>query len=66
MLLAIIFAGLSLLHVYWAAGGSFGGSVSVPSVDGKRVIDPSPLVTTIVGAVLFIAALTILGRLIYS
>ncbi|MBI3649929.1 MAG: DUF3995 domain-containing protein [Acidobacteria bacterium] len=63
LLLAFIFAALALLHLYWAAGGSFGSAVSVPMVDGKRAFNPSPMAALWVAAALFMAMLVILGQL---
>jgi len=63
ILLVAIFAILSLLHIYWAAGGR-GGSVSaIPAVDGKPIFRPSVFATLLVAAALFAAMLTILGNL---
>jgi hypothetical protein len=44
-----IFAGLSLVHFYWALGGSSGKLAAVPEVSGRRAFVPS------VGATLFVA-----------
>lgn len=61
--LALIFAVLSMLHIYWAAGGSWGGEVTIPAVNGKRTMNPSPLATVMVAVALVLAMLTICGRL---
>jgi Protein of unknown function (DUF3995) len=63
ILLAIIFAALSLLHIYWASGGTFGSGATVPSVGSKPVFNPSPVGTILVAAALATAMLTILGQL---
>jgi hypothetical protein len=65
ILLATIFAALSLLHVYWAAGGRVARGVAIPtlSVSGKRALNPSPAGTVLVAAALLVAMLIILGRL---
>ncbi len=63
IVLAVVFALLSLLHLYWAAGGGFGGRAVVPTVGGKRLLNPSPFMTILVAAALFAAALVVLGRL---
>lgn len=63
LLLALIFAGLSLLHIYWAAGGSWGSAVVIPSAKGKRTLNPSVLATLMVAVALLLAMFTILGRL---
>lgn len=63
IMLAVVLAALALLHVYWAAGGRRGGAAAVPTADGRRLFDPSPLGTYAVAAALLLAALVILGRL---
>jgi len=63
ILLAIVFAALSLFHIYWAAGGAFGKAVTIPTVVGKRSFDPSPLGTILVAVALLIATLIIIGQL---
>ena len=63
ILLAGIFAILSGLHFYWAAGGKFGSAVAIPSVDGVRALNPSPAATIVVAVLLIIAMLVILGQL---
>lgn len=61
--LAAVFAALGLLHVYWALGGRAGHGAAVPVAGGARAFNPSPLATALVAAALFVAMLTILGRL---
>jgi hypothetical protein len=63
ILLSAIFAILSLLHVYWAAGGRFASIAAIPTVDGKPLFRPSMSATLLVAAALFAAMLTILGNL---
>lgn len=63
ILLAAIFAILSLFHIYWATGGRFGSSVTVPTVSGERLFSPSPLATVLVAMALLAAMLTILGQI---
>ena len=53
---AAILTLLGVLHVYWACGGTWGKSVTVPTIDGKPVIHPTPLTTVIVAAGLFAMA----------
>jgi hypothetical protein len=43
--LAVILGGLSLLHAYWALGGRRGSAYTVPTVNGRRLFDPTPLVS---------------------
>ena len=59
---ALLFA-LGLLHVYWAAGGSWGTDVTIPKQDGKPLFQPSPAGTLLVALLLFSAGLVVLGRL---
>jgi len=61
--IAVTFGVLSLLHLYWAAGGKFGIGVAVPTVGVKRVFNPSPLGTVLVATALLVAMFTILGHL---
>ena len=61
VLLSVIFAGIGLLHVYWAVGGRGGSGAGVPSVDGEPLFRPSPGATLIVAAALFTAAFVIAG-----
>lgn len=63
ILLIVVFASISLLHLYWAAGGSFGKAVAIPSVGGARSFDPSPLGTVLVAVAFLVAIFVIIGRL---
>lgn len=64
IVLAVVFAILSFLHLYWAAGGKFGGGMTIPTASsGKRLLNPSPFGTILVAAALFAAMLVVLGRL---
>ncbi len=49
----VILVLLGVLHVYWAAGGSFGKGVTLPTRNGKTVLRPTPMITAIVAACLF-------------
>lgn len=60
---AVAFAAMALLHIYWAAGGRRGRAVAVPVARGGRLFNPSALGTLAVAAALFSAMLIILGRL---
>lgn len=62
ILLAAVFAVLSLFHIYWALGGRFGRGATIPFVGGARTFNPSPLGTALVATALLFAMLTILGR----
>lgn len=63
IILAIIFATLSLMHVYWAIGGNVGNEVVIPTVNNRPVFQPSPLVTLLVALALLTAMFIILGQL---
>ena len=68
ILLAVIFAVISLFHLYWAAGGKFGTSVAVPTVAassrGKmRAFEPSAFGTVLVAFAFLLAIAVILGQL---
>ncbi|HEV7891924.1 MAG TPA: DUF3995 domain-containing protein [Pyrinomonadaceae bacterium] len=68
ILLAVIFAVISLFHFYWAAGGTFGRSVAVPTVavpsrGDVRVFKPSVGGTILVAVAFLLAIAVILGQL---
>jgi hypothetical protein len=64
ILLAITFAILSSFHLYWAAGGRFGGRAAIPTAtSGERLLSPSPFGTILVAAALFAATLVVFGRI---
>ena len=63
LLIAAIFVLLSLFHLYWAAGGSFGSAVTVPGTGDRRLFHPSPVGTMLVALALLLAMFTILGKL---
>lgn len=63
ILLAVVFAALSLLHVYWAAGGHTGSAASIPTVNGQWVFNPTRGATLLVAGVLFTEMLIVLGQL---
>jgi hypothetical protein len=65
ILLAAIFAILSLFHIYWAFGGRFASSAAVPNVGDKPLFIPSISATLIVATLLLIAMLTVLGQIGY-
>jgi len=67
ILLAVIFAAISLFHLYWAAGGAFGRSVAVPTVAAPgrgsvRAFEPSAGGTILVAVAFLLAIVVILGR----
>lgn len=51
-ILAVSFAGLAALHLYWVLGGTFGMSAALPEVDGIPVFTPSKVATVAVAFVL--------------
>jgi hypothetical protein len=53
---ALVFALLSLLHVFWALGGRWAGAAVVPERDGKPTLSPGPLATLVAALLLFAAA----------
>ena len=63
ILLAAVFALLSLLHLYWAVGGRFGSAVAIPSVGGKPSFRPSPFATVLVAVAFIAAVLVVIGQL---
>ena len=63
ILLASIFAILSLFHIYWAIGGRSASSAAIPSIDGKPLFNPSGFATLLVATALFLAMLTVLGQI---
>jgi hypothetical protein len=63
ILLVVVFLGLGLLHLYWAAGGRLASGVAVPVVSGRRTFNPSPAGTVLVTVAFLIAMFIILGQL---
>lgn len=68
ILLAVIFAVISLFHFYWAAGGAFGIGVAVPTVNvpnrgGMRTFEPSAIGTILVAFAFLLGIAVILGQL---
>jgi hypothetical protein len=59
--LAIILGGLLLLHAYWVLGGRWGGAYTVPTINGRRSFDPSPVVMWVVCALLGLAVISVMG-----
>src|SRR5262245_36137668 len=58
---SVVLLALSLLHVYWAAGGRRGSDAVIPPVGGRRTLHPSAFVTLVVAAALAVAAAITLG-----
>ncbi len=53
---SIILAVLAVIHFYWAAGGTFGKSSTIPMRDGKPIFAPTPFTTIVVALGLFAMA----------
>ncbi|WP_299274706.1 DUF3995 domain-containing protein [uncultured Psychroserpens sp.] len=50
LLLSIIFLILSLIHINWVFGGTFGFDASLPTnEEGQRMLNPKPIDSAIVG-----------------
>ncbi len=66
LLCALVFAAvllfLAALHVYWAMGGNWASSVTVPTIAGRRVINPTPFATYVVAFLLVMGAIIICGQ----
>ena len=60
--LTVILAGLLLLHAYWALGGRWGSAYTVPTINGRRSFDPSPLGTWVVCGLLGLAVIIVMGK----
>lgn len=68
ILLAVIFGVISLFHLYWAAGGTLGKSVAVPTVaasgrGSRRAFEPSAAGTILVACAFLLAIAVVLGQL---
>jgi uncharacterized protein DUF3995 len=63
VLLTATFVILALLHVYWSLGGQLGHSAAVPSVNGRRLFNPSPQATFMVAVALLACACAISGAI---
>ncbi len=59
--LIAVFAGLSLIHVYWLFGGRVGQLAAIPEMNRKPVFQPSVLVTLMVAIGLALCAVVIAG-----
>src|ERR1700730_10615589 len=61
VLTAVVFLGLSALHVYWAVGGRRGTDAVIPTVEGRRTLKPSSLATIGIAVALALAAAITIG-----
>jgi len=57
---AVAFGLLSLLHLYWMAGGRWGMSVVLPERDGRPLFLPGGVAAAVVAALLATAGLLVL------
>ncbi|MEW9699426.1 DUF3995 domain-containing protein [Paenibacillus sp. SI8] len=58
---ALLLAGIGGIHVYWAFGGRWGGSVAIPTGEAqKAVFRPGKTATLVVAGLLFVAALLLM------
>ncbi len=64
--LVILLGALMLLHAYWALGGRWGAAYTIPTVGGRRSFDPSPSATWVVCALLGIAAILVMGKVVWN
>jgi hypothetical protein len=53
---AVVLGALAGIHFFWASGGRWGASVVIPERDGKAAFTPTPMATSVVGALLLGAA----------
>src|ERR1041384_87508 len=58
---SMVLLALSLLHVYWAAGGRRGIDAVIPTQGGRRTLNPSAFVTLVVATAPAGAALIAFG-----
>jgi hypothetical protein len=63
--LIVVFAGLSALHAYWALGGRWGSSNTIPIVRGRRSFEPSQAATWAMCALLGMAVVVVIGKLVW-
>jgi hypothetical protein len=59
---AITMLFLAGVHIYWALGGRWGTGASIPTVDGRAVLNATPLACNVVALLLVVAAAVICGR----
>jgi hypothetical protein len=62
LVLTLVLACLSGLHVYWALGGRWGWGTTIPQVDGRPAFTPSRFATLLVALGLAAAAVLPLVR----
>jgi|CXWL01.1.fsa_nt_gi hypothetical protein len=57
--LIVVFASLSLVHVYWLVGGRVGRLAAIPEIDGKLAFQPTTVTTLVVAIGLALCAVVI-------
>jgi uncharacterized protein DUF3995 len=62
LIFAVVLLLLAALHVYWALGGDWGSSATVPTIAGRRTIHPGRLATYVVALLLVVGAVIICGQ----
>jgi Protein of unknown function (DUF3995) len=60
--LVVVLSGISILHAYWALGGRWGSAFTVPTVNGRRMFDPTPAATFLVALAFGIAVIMVMGK----
>ncbi len=66
MILAAILTVLAVIHIYWAAGGTWAADKVTPKLaDGQPIFVPGPVVTLAVAALLLFAA-AISARVVFG
>lgn len=60
--LVIVLGGISALHAYWALGGRWGSAFTVPTVNGRRMFNPTPAATWLICGLLGIAVILVMGK----
>jgi hypothetical protein len=53
---------IAVIHVYWGFGGEWGITAAVPTIDGRRVLEPTPVASFVVAILETLAAIVICGR----
>jgi L-asparagine transporter-like permease len=61
VLTATVFLGMSVMHAYWAFGGRRGTGLVIPTVNGRRTLNPSSHVAMLIAVALAVAAALALG-----
>jgi hypothetical protein len=61
ILTSVVLFGLSLLHVYWGAGGRWGIESVVPTLEGRPVLHPTAFASYVVATALAVAGTIAIG-----